>query len=112
MEAQLQRRQIRANYSLAIAAALAVALVTGAGLGYQIGSALPAKTVDIVPGSGDDLASDITPAHMRDDWPFVQERNSTTLHEGVQTSHMEQSESVAPTDDLTVDFPTFWRGPQ
>ena len=72
MEAQLQRRQIGANYSLAIAAALAAALMVGTAVGYQIGTAFQSRPVDVAPVSGDSsIVSDITPAKVRDEEPFL-----------------------------------------
>ena len=120
MEAQLQRRQIGANYSLAIAAALAAALMVGAAVGYQIGTAFQSRPVDVAPASGDSsIVSDITPAKVRDEEPFLWGSATTSdiapakVHDeepflsgsvtedaqatqgGVQTSHMEQAEDAA-----------------
>ena len=126
MEAQLQRRQIGANYSLAIAAALAAALMVGAAVGYQIGTAFQSRPVDVAPVSGDSsIVSDITPAKVRDEEPFLWGSATTSdiapakVHDeepflsgsvtedaqatqgGVQTSHMEQAEdAAAQTEDV------------
>ena len=121
MEAQLQRRQIGGTFSLAIAMALAAALVIGAGVGYEIGTTFQAKTVQMVPGSGDDLASDTTttwdlaPAKVRDEEPFLSGPAPVPqLHDGVQITRAEYAEAAASSDDsANVDLPDlFGRGPR
>lgn len=68
METQAQRQHIRGTYPLAIAAALSVALMAGAGVGYTLGTALNTSRIDVAPAPLEQVAQTSRSTH--DDWAF------------------------------------------
>jgi hypothetical protein len=123
MEAQLQRKHIKATSSFGLAALLAAALVGGAGAGYAIGTIAGSSQATVAPApvtletsrsAHDDWAMDSTPAlvdgsaadsrSIRDDWAFeaaeVQSTASLRAGAGVETRHREAAEAAQ--DDVVT----------
>ena len=122
MEAQLQRRHIRAATTFPLAATLAATLLLGSVAGYAIGVAVSGRDAQVAPApvelstsraTHDDWAYsvpapvenlDSTSRSIRDDWAFESAAaQSAAERQGVQSRHEELREATG--DGATVETP-------